>query len=719
MFPENRNTISHYSPFTIDHIPFTIPLFLVTCNIFGHPSIFFTRFSWHQLYMYLKAVLIVSLSVLSQFLQAQVCTTPGQTPVSAILICSQEPIVQPVVPICGGTTVPACSDPFLYQDKNPFWYKMTCYTPGTLGFTITPGDGNADFNWELFDITNRNPVDVYTDASMLVAGNWSTDPGETGASIDGTSLLVCYGSYPLFSQMPQLLPFHEYLLMVSNQSGTPGGYSLSISGGTASITDPVEPKLLQARQSCDGTKVIIKFNRSVRCSSIAPDGSDFSINGGYSITSATTPVCNNNTTDSAVLSINNPLANGNYTITINNGADGNTALDICNRPVPTGSQLNFSVGAVLPTPMDSLVPPSCKPTKLRLIFSRPIQCSSIAGNGSDFQVTGPEPVTISSITTACTTGPNPPVTTYFIEVVLTSPVITGGDYVMHLKNGTDGNTIIDECGRITPAGTTLTFKIPSGVAAGFRYDLQSTCKNNTVAFAHDGANGVNNWQWSFDNSSTSNLQNPVKSFSTAGQHTIKLIVTNGNCIDTASQTIDLAPGVKASFSIPDALCPGDAVIPANTSSGVVDRWQWDFGNNTFSNLQHPSVFNYPTLPQDAAYTITLIAFNNTLNCSDTASKTIRVLSGCTIAVPTAFTPNDDGKNDFLYPLNATAAADIIFQVYNRYGQLVFESHNASTQWDGRYKGQRQDTGVYAWMLSYTLPGSGKKIFTKGTTLLIR
>jgi len=63
--------------------------------------------------------------------------------------------------------------------------------------------------------------------------------------------------------------------------------------------------------------------------------------------------------------------------------------------------------------------------------------------------------------------------------------------------------------------------------------------------------------------------------------------------------------------------------------------------------------------------------------------------------------------------------DLEFKVFNRWGQAVFESHNWQEKWDGKIKGVLQQTGVYVWFLRYTHLDTGKKVFQKGTTTLIR
>ena len=98
---------------------------------------------------------------------------------------------------------------------------------------------------------------------------------------------------------------------------------------------------------------------------------------------------------------------------------------------------------------------------------------------------------------------------------------------------------------------------------------------------------------------------------------------------------------------------------------------------------------------------------------------IKVLYNCYIAVPSAFTPNGDGLNDYLYPLNAYKADNLEFRVFNRWGQLVFETKDWTKKWDGKITGNPQAPGTYVWMLRYINRDTGKLFSEKGTTVLIR
>jgi len=653
-------------------------------------------------------------------LRAQNCTNTGQTPSSAIFICNNGVYGQDLIPLCGQNIIPTpCNDGFIYRDNNPFWYRMACNASGTFGFTIIPNDLNDNYDWQLFDKTGKNPVDVFTDPQMFVGCNWSSDPGETGASSVGTNPEVCSGGgQPLFSKMPNLIAGREYLLLISLRSGSQAGFQLVIDGGTASITDPIPPRIVSAYPSCDGSRVIVKLNRGVRCNSLAADGSDFTVSGA-TVTSAYSSACSSRpTTDSIVLTLSTQLPNGNYTVNMATGTDNNTLIDICDRGIPEGQAVNFIVSPLLPTPLDSVAIPGCAPNTLQLFFRRPIDCSSIASNGSDFVVTGPQPVVITSVSSSCNAVPNPS-NPIIIELQLASSIITGGTYQVSLASGTDGNTLIDECGRITPAGSAVSFTIQAQVSADFSYIISPSCKKDTIRFFHDGAGAVNDWNWKFDNTVTSNLQNPVQIYNASGSHIVQLIVSNGSCRDTVTKDIVLDNEVIASFDSPAMVCPGDTIRFMNQSTGNIESWRWDFGNGKQSDLQQPPIQQFFSSGRDMFYNVRLIASNLIMNCRDTATRVLRVLGNCIIEVPGAFTPNGDGLNDFLYPMNAIKADHLVFRVFNRAGQMVFFTRDWTRKWDGRINGAVQTTGLYAWTLEYVHKDTGKKVFRSGTSLLIK
>ncbi|HVZ25664.1 MAG TPA: gliding motility-associated C-terminal domain-containing protein [Sediminibacterium sp.] len=658
----------------------------------------------------------------------QSCTTLGQNPYTAFPVCGTKVFSQSSVPACGGRSLPTpCgNDGAAYGDLNPFWYKFTCYTTGTLGFIITPNNLGDDYDWQLFDITGRNPADVYTDKSLIVSANWSGSYGVTGASPAGQHAYECASlpeqGIPTFSTMPTILAGHDYLLLVSHFTSTnQSGYTLSFpsgaQGGTASIVNPVVPEVSNAYGICDGTAIMLKLNKTVNCNSIAADGSDFSVSGPVpvSIASATGNNCSNGfDSDSILLKLNTVLAPGTYNIIAKNGTDGNTVVDNCANSLAAGTVATIKFVPATPTPMDSIVPVVCATDTLQLVFSKPMQCSSIAADGSDFRITGPAPVAISKAFGICSNG-----VSTVISLVLSAPIRTNGNFTILLQNGSDGNTLVDECSEVTPAGSTLTFTTQYITTADFQSIVSPGCKKDTLTLSHNGYGGTTNWVWSLDSAVISTQQNTQFISNAFGTYLVRLQVSNGVCSDAATSQVVLPDNtIRAGFSVTDTLCPGDTLHFTDRSSANAVGWEWHFGNGFVSYQQAPAAQYYPTGNRRSNFTAWLAVKNN-LGCADTAFHIIAQFPNCYIAVPSAFTPNGDGLNDYLYPLNAFKAVSLIFRVYNRYGQVVFETRDPSKKWDGSINGQAQPSGTFVWTLEYTDRDTGQKVFQKGTTVLIR
>ncbi len=668
----------------------------------------------------IPALIVFCFSLITQS-KAQTCTTLGQNPSTAFPVCGTTVFSQTTVPFCGGRNIPAPPCPRApFSDKNPFWYKFTCFATGTLGFQITP-NSPEDYDWQIFDITGRNPDDVYTDPSLIVAFNWSAEFGVTGTSIGGGSLRYCDGpGVPLMSTMPTLIAGRNYILLISHFTDTPNGYSLSFGGGTANITDPKEPHLESARAICDGIKASVKLNKRMKCNSLTASGSEFTITPPVAnVIAATGFGCSNGfDMDSLIITFDAPLPPGNYTINIRNGTDGNTIRDNCDRDIPVGESIPMIVYPLIPTPMDSISKSGCRPDELQLVFRKNIKCSSIAADGSDFIVTlisGTTPVTVVGASGNCATDSLTPI----IKVKLSAPIQTKGTYRITLVTGSDGNTIIDECSQETFAGASLTFNTKDTVNADFIYAVKYGCERDTINYFHDGRNEVNLWKWNFDNLRSSSLQNPVIFYGSFGQKQTQLIVSNGVCRDTSDIIpIFLDNELKAAFEATAIVCPNELAYFKDNSIGNIVAWRWDFGNGIISNSQTPSPQSY-AIPSSTRDVFARLIVQNNYGCFDTAIQKIIVPHSCYIAVPNAFTPNNDGLNDYLYPLNAWKATDLIFRVYNRVGQMIFETRNWTKKWDGRFKGQGADPGTYVWILMYTHIDTGKKVQLKGSSILLR
>ena len=245
----------------------------------------------------------------------------------------------------------------------------------------------------------------------------------------------------------------------------------------------------------------------------------------------------------------------------------------------------------------------------------------------------------------------------------------------------------------------------------------SICKGNRANLRVTGGNG---FAWT----PSANLSNPNSNFTTASPEVTTIytvtVTDNSGCTDTASIRVKVLNSieVKAVPVGPDYFCrPSDTATFVNQGTGSIVNWAWDFGDGKVSDQEDPPLQHF-TIPAHIKNYMVRLAVMDSAGCTDTAYHHVNVADNCYIAVPNAFTPNGDGLNDYLYPVNAYKAKDLIFRVFNRSGRLIFESREWTRKWDGTINGVLQSTGVYIWSLEYTEPGQ-KRIRLNGTATLIR
>jgi gliding motility-associated-like protein len=344
-----------------------------------------------------------------------------------------------------------------------------------------------------------------------------------------------------------------------------------------------------------------------------------------------------------------------------------------------------------------------------------MRCFSLAADGSDFTLNS------SNVAITGATGLHCNDQFDFDSLQLTlSDTLSPGIYSLTAKGGTDEKNLWDNCFREVPEGDQISFTVPpsGSVAADFSYQIRYGCKNDSIYFQYPVTNGSFHSQWFIDSVFSSSLFEPVIVTSDFGPMQVQHVVSNGYCSDTVSKTVDPGNILKSGIEAPVTACPAVPVTFADNSTGNILSWNWDFGDGTGSNLQNPPAHLFPDKPGENRYQVKL-AVENDLGCTDTASASLTRLQTCYTGVPNAFTPNGDGKNDFLFPLNLSSATDMQFLVFNRFGQLVFETRNGARKWDGTINGIAQPTGSYIWTLRYTDGSSGKKIFLRGISVLIR
>jgi gliding motility-associated-like protein len=113
-----------------------------------------------------------------------------------------------------------------------------------------------------------------------------------------------------------------------------------------------------------------------------------------------------------------------------------------------------------------------------------------------------------------------------------------------------------------------------------------------------------------------------------------------------------------------------------------------------------------------------IKITSTDGCITTDTLLVQVLNKTEVFVPKAFTPNRNGVNDLLRPITVNIPLINYFKIYNRWGQLVFETRTQGDGWNGLYKGAAQPTETYTWIFEGK-DSDGNLIKANGKTILIR
>lgn len=212
------------------------------------------------------------------------------------------------------------------------------------------------------------------------------------------------------------------------------------------------------------------------------------------------------------------------------------------------------------------------------------------------------------------------------------------------------------------------------------------------------------WDWLFGDGELDTLnQNTVHAYADTIAYSAFLIITTSNgCIDTSSQPITFYPLPNIDAGEDLYVTVGqDAELEA--SGGVTYSW------SPTSYLDDPNIYNPIALPpSESSYVVTGISPDSCIN-RDTV---VVYVEDPMVTVPNAFSPNGDGENDTIFLLHLGIQDLEVFKIFNRWGQVVFETSDLKEGWDGFFKNEPQEIGNYAYyfkassMFGVTVEGSG-------------
>lgn len=249
--------------------------------------------------------------------------------------------------------------------------------------------------------------------------------------------------------------------------------------------------------------------------------------------------------------------------------------------------------------------------------------------------------------------------------------------------------------------------IPPLPTAAFTITPYLGCQPDKICFVNNSQYAVVSL-WGFGDGNTSNTTNPCYTYFSDGTFTVTLVVTGpGGDTDTASNTIVINPKPIANFTADPAVVhiPNVAAQFINLSTQATS-YLWNFGDGNTSTATNPSYY----YNQVGLFDITLIATNQ-FNCSDTLIRPqfIKAELVSDLVIPNAFTPSATGStsgaynsgsydNDVFFPYVINGITDYHLQIFNRWGEQLFESTDLKIGWDGYYKGVLCMPDVYVWKI---------------------
>lgn len=199
-------------------------------------------------------------------------------------------------------------------------------------------------------------------------------------------------------------------------------------------------------------------------------------------------------------------------------------------------------------------------------------------------------------------------------------------------------------------------------------------------------------------------------------------------MDTTRQfTLTVTDNYGCSFSVMDSMWVFmKPVVPAFAGNDTIamtgkPHQLFGSGGNTYlwspaQPLDNPFFQNPKAILTNDTY-FTLLVTDN-IGCNATDGVFIKVYDGPEYYLPNAFTPNGDGLNDIFRPIPSGMKSTSYFRVYNRNGQLLFQTSQWMAGWDGKIKGKVADQGTFVWMIKgYDV--NGKVVEQQGTVILLR
>jgi trimeric autotransporter adhesin len=240
------------------------------------------------------------------------------------------------------------------------------------------------------------------------------------------------------------------------------------------------------------------------------------------------------------------------------------------------------------------------------------------------------------------------------------------------------------------------------------------CQPLCVKFSGLSSTSAINYSWNFGDGQSSTAPNPTNCFKYKGVFTPTLTLTDGNsCKGTATATITVYAQPHADFGVspqPVSILEPNIQFTDASTNGPIVGWNWNFG--VFNTTTDSSAIKNPVYTyQDTGYYTVKLWVITQHGCKDSTTKIVKIDDDYELFVPTAFSPNGDGLNEFFLPVTrGVVPTNYHLYVYDRWGNLIFNTDILNKGWDGSIKGTVVMEDVYVWkILLKTTAGTQKQV----------
>ncbi|MDX2360731.1 MAG: gliding motility-associated C-terminal domain-containing protein, partial [Crocinitomicaceae bacterium] len=282
----------------------------------------------------------------------------------------------------------------------------------------------------------------------------------------------------------------------------------------------------------------------------------------------------------------------------------------------------------------------------------------------------------------------------------------------------------DNLGCISTDDVTITVEeIP---VVSFMGDNLSGCEPLTVTFTNTSTSGsaLTDCVWDIEGATAplNGCGSITYTFEQGGTYDVSLTTTSANgCSASASYTdyiyVEDTPIASFSPSSTELTSMMTEVIFSNTSVGA-DTYVWTFGDETASSGDYSPVHTFPF--DGGSFLVQLVALSP-LGCSDSTTMVIEVIEETIFWMPNTFTPDGDVHNQSFKPVFTSGYDPFDFHllIFNRWGEIIWESFDASVGWDGSFNGETVPDGTYSWKIDFKTTQNDERVMVTGHVNLIR